>query len=93
MKHADGRGPIRASGYGRASREWNGGGRREGRRLKIGWLAVYRAASRRAALEQTRVPQKPARYSKLPRHPVVVVGNAIHTIVVLIAMRRRDWRA
>src|SRR5215510_10788523 len=41
--------------------------------------------SPRAALEPERVPQ-PARYSKRARHPIVVVGNAIITIVVLIAI-------
>jgi UPF0755 protein len=41
--------------------------------------------SPRAALEPERVPQ-PARYSKRARHPIVIVGNAIITVVVLIAI-------
>jgi UPF0755 protein len=41
--------------------------------------------SPRAALEPERVPQ-PLRHSKRARHPIVVVGNAILTLVVLVAV-------
>src|ERR1700757_4225657 len=41
--------------------------------------------SPRAALEPERIPH-PSRPSKRARHPIVVVGNAILTLVVLLAV-------
>jgi UPF0755 protein len=41
--------------------------------------------SPRAALEPERIAQ-PMRYSKRARHPLVIVGNAVITIVVLVAL-------
>ena len=42
--------------------------------------------SPRAALEPERVPQVPLRYSKRARHPLVIVGNAIITLIVLVVL-------
>src|ERR1043166_3952309 len=41
--------------------------------------------SPRAALEPERISQ-PMRYSKRARHPLVIIGNAVITIVVLVAL-------
>jgi peptidoglycan lytic transglycosylase G len=41
--------------------------------------------SPRAALEPERMPQ-PVRPSKRARHPIVVVGNAVLTVIVLVAL-------
>jgi UPF0755 protein len=42
--------------------------------------------SPRAALEPERIQQPAGRYSKRARHPLVIVGNAIITILVLVAL-------
>ena len=42
--------------------------------------------SPRAALEPERLSPQPARYSKRARHPLVIAGNAIITIIVLVAL-------
>jgi UPF0755 protein len=42
--------------------------------------------SPRAALEPDRMPQQPLRYSKRARHPIVIAGNAIITLIVLVAL-------
>jgi UPF0755 protein len=42
--------------------------------------------SPRAALEPERVPQVPLRYSKRARHPLVIAGNAIITLIVLVVL-------
>ncbi len=42
--------------------------------------------SARAALEPERIPQPSTRRSRRARHPVVVVGNAILTILILVAV-------
>src|ERR1700687_3349659 len=43
------------------------------------------AASRRAALEPERVPA-PARRSKRVRHPLVIAGNAIFTVLIVVSV-------
>src|SRR5271154_7090540 len=41
--------------------------------------------SPRAALEPERVPM-PTKWSKSARHPMVIVGNAVFTILILVAV-------
>ncbi|MGB9044182.1 MAG: hypothetical protein WCC81_17150, partial [Pseudolabrys sp.] len=41
--------------------------------------------SPRAALERERVPL-PSRHSRRVRHPIIVVGNAIFTVLVVVSI-------
>jgi UPF0755 protein len=55
---------------------------------KTGNAGASRIAPRsaRAAVEPERIPQPSQRRSRRARHPVVVVGNAILTILILVAV-------